>query len=446
MKKRVAAQSTCSNLGVLICLILICVAPISAHANIITVTNTNDSGPGSLRQAFAIANDGDTIDATGISGVITLTTGELLVSTSVTINGAGADVLAVDGNAMTTVFQINPLETVSISGFTIRNGHSSFGGGIFNGGGTILTIVSSALSGNTAELGGAIFNTGTLDIISSTISGNSATEGAGMYNNGTNTTITNSTFSSNTALDGGGIVNHFPLQITHCTFSNNSGGVAGAFLNTGTLEIGDSILNASNSGRNISNGGGTVTSLGYNVSSDDGNGFLTGPGDQINTDPLLGPLQNNGGPTFTHGLLPGSPAVDAGNLQFTPPPYYDQRGPGFWRVRNDRVDVGSFEVQAGATPTPTATLTASPTPTPTATPTITPGSTPTATRTPTPTPTATATATFTPIPTPTATSTPVITPIPTTTPTPRSTPSPRASPLPRARPTPAPRPSELIAK
>jgi hypothetical protein len=82
---------------------------------------------------------------------------------------------------------------------------------------------------------------------------------------------------------------------------------------------------------------------------------LTGSGDQINTDPMLGSLQDNGGPTFTHALLPGSPAIDAGDPNFTPPPFYDQRGPGFWRVRNGRMDIGSFELQAGTTPTPTPT-------------------------------------------------------------------------------------------
>jgi len=60
--------------------------------------------------------------------------------------------------------------------------------------------------------------------------------------------------------------------------------------------------------------------------------------------------------------LTGSPAIDAGDPNFTPPPYYDQRGPDFWRVRNGRIDVGSFEVQAGSTPTPTPTATATPTP------------------------------------------------------------------------------------
>ena len=78
---------------------------------------------------------------------------------------------------------------------------------------------------------------------------------------------------------------------------------------------------------------------------------MTGPGDQINTDPLLGPLHNNGGPTVTHALLPGSRAIDAGDPSFTPPPDYDQRGAGFPRVVNGRIDIGAFEVQpAGPCP------------------------------------------------------------------------------------------------
>ena len=86
-------------------LILACALTISAHATTIVVSNTNDNGPGSLRQALVDANDGDTIDATGVSGTITLTSGQLLVDKSVTINGAGADVLALDGNATSRVFQ-----------------------------------------------------------------------------------------------------------------------------------------------------------------------------------------------------------------------------------------------------------------------------------------------------------------------------------------------------
>jgi hypothetical protein len=65
-------------------------------------------------------------------------------------------------------------------------------------------------------------------------------------------------------------------------------------------------------------------------------GYLTGPGDQVNTGPLLGPLQDNGGPAFTHALLPGSPAINAGHPNFTPPPSYDQRRSPFVRVFNRR--------------------------------------------------------------------------------------------------------------
>ena len=123
-----------------------------------------------------------------------------------------------------------------------------------------------------------------------------------------------------------------------------------------TVSIGDAVLKAGKTGGNIYNDGGTVISRGYNLSSDNGGGYLNGPGDQINTDPMLGPLQDNGGPTSTHALLPGSLAIDAGDPNFTPPPFYDQRGPGFPRVMNGRIDIGSFEVQ-GPTPTPTPTAT-----------------------------------------------------------------------------------------
>ena len=134
----------------------------------------------------------------------------------------------------------------------------------------------------------------------------------------------------------------------------------------------------------ISGSTGAVTSHGYNLSSDNGGGFLNGPGDQINTNPLLGPLQDNGGPNFTHNLLTGSPALDTGDPNFTPPPSTDQRG--YARVYNGRIDIGSLEVQrhqyplqlvrlhrhATATATATATAIATATPTATSTATATP--------------------------------------------------------------------------
>ena len=106
-------------------------------------------------------------------------------------------------------------------------------------------------------------------------------------------------------------------------------------------------------GHSILNGYGAIVSGGYNLSSDDGAGYLNGPGDQINTDPMLGPLQDNGGPTLTHALLPASPAINAGDPNFVPPPDYDQRGPGCDPVRNGRIDIGSLEVQEAPRPSPT---------------------------------------------------------------------------------------------
>src|SRR5881394_2164860 len=121
MKKKRTTRPSFSCVGVPMCLALVGAAVISASADTITVTNTNDSGPGSLRQALADANDGDTIEF-AVSGTIGLTSGELLVAKSITISGPGAENLAVNGNAKITVFHIVPGETVTISDLTITNG------------------------------------------------------------------------------------------------------------------------------------------------------------------------------------------------------------------------------------------------------------------------------------------------------------------------------------
>ncbi|HEV3099773.1 MAG TPA: choice-of-anchor Q domain-containing protein [Candidatus Udaeobacter sp.] len=158
------------------------------------------------------------------------------------------------------------------------------------------------------------------------------------------------------------------LHVANSTISGNSAGSGGGIYNDGGAdggingEISNTILNAGASGENIVNNNGLFNSLGYNLSSDDGGGYLNGPGDQINTDPLLGPLQDNSGPTFTHALLPGSPAINQGDPNFTPPPSYDQRGPNFYRVRDLNIDIGSFEVQAGFGPRQRPTPRPRPTP------------------------------------------------------------------------------------
>jgi predicted outer membrane repeat protein len=167
--------------------------------------------------------------------------------------------------------------------------------------------------------------------------------------------VTNCTISGNSAHGsiskgggwGGGI--YGGAQIRNSTLSGNQADVHGGSIYGGTFDIGNSILNGG-SPENISTA--TVTSHGYNVCSDDGGGFLNGPGDQINTNPMIGPLQDNGGPTLTYALLPGSPAINAGDPNFTPPPFNDQRGAPFVRVFRGRIDIGSFEAQIPPRPTP----------------------------------------------------------------------------------------------
>jgi hypothetical protein len=218
-----------------------------------------------------------------------------------------------------------------------------------------VTITNSTISGNSAGRGGGIYTDGgklpgNLTVINSTISDNFASLGGGISSGFSGLTIINSTISGNSAgdpdsygggiaADGGGVVPP-ALTITNSTVSGNSAASCGGICG-GTVEIGNTILNANASG----NIGGTVTSRGYNVCSDDADGLLNGPGDQINTNPLLGPLRNHGGPTLTHMPMRGSPAIDAGDPSFTPPPDHDQRGACFLRVFGGRIDVGSVETQ-----------------------------------------------------------------------------------------------------
>jgi predicted outer membrane repeat protein len=456
-----------------IAVLLFAARAMSAHAATIIVNNTNDSGPGSLRQALADAQDGDTIqfDPALNGQTINLTSAQLVIQSDATIDGPGATLLTVKRDPQAAdlrIFDVTPGHTVEINGLTISGGHitddngggilndnstltmahctiyrnaivsasgfnANSGGGIYNSGAMTLNQVivsnnNASFNGGEPPSGGGISNTGTMTIIAGTVQSNmgflsaggilntgmmiitgstisdNQTENAGHFGgpgggivNGGTMTIQDSTISGNTAVggdikggDGGGIYNAGQLEIIDCSITANSGrnggGVAGggniahttfsnnsasenggAIYVTSSLELGNTILKAGASGVNVFNNGGSFITHGYNISSDDGSGYLNGPGDQINTDPMLGPLQDNGGPTFTHALLPGSPAINAGDPNFTPPPVYDQRGAPFVRVFNGRIDIGSFEVQP--TPTPTATPTATATPTPRIVPT-----------------------------------------------------------------------------
>src|SRR5262249_36341377 len=93
---------------------------------------------------------------------------------------------------------------------------------------------------------------------------------------------------------------------------------------------------------------GSLGSLGHNLIGNTSHGSGFHETDLLNVDPLLGPLKDNGGPTLTHALLPGSPAIDAGDNSDAPE--WDQRGPGYPRIVNDIIDIGAFEVQTGNGP------------------------------------------------------------------------------------------------
>ena len=308
-------------------------SPVQGAATL-TVTTTGDTNscgtPCSLRGAIAVANSGDTIDIP--AGTYTLSLGtELTIGKSLTLAGAGSGATIIQAavssaDATFRVFNITNGNVVAISDVTIRHGKANgsapanSGGGIYNSG--TLTLTNSTVSGNSATSGGgAIFNNnaGTLTLTNSTVSGNSATSsGGGIFNNNLGIlTLTNSTVSGNSASSAGGI----------------------SFWPGNTADLTNTII-AGNTNADCSL---SPNSHGHNLDGD-GTCGLNATGDLSSTSPLLGPLQDNGGPTFTHALLSGSPAIDAGNDSVLGPPHNlttDQRG--IPRLQGIHVDIGAFE-------------------------------------------------------------------------------------------------------
>jgi hypothetical protein len=243
----------------------------------------------------------------------------------------------------------NSASSANGSGLIYGSYYTSGGGGIYNAG--TLTVRNSTLSGNSASGsiysyaydGGGIYNASTLTVSNSTLSGNSAYgAGGAIYTYLTNSvTLTNVTLTANrTNSFAGGLYVYNDFPVLHNTLI--AGNFSGA---TGTTP--DDVYGFLNAGGD------------YNLIGDGTNmhGLSNGVnGNQIGSasapiDPLLGPLADNGGPTLTHALLPGSPAIDAGNNAY--PTDWDQRGPGYPRIVNGIIDIGAFEVQAPAHGRPT---------------------------------------------------------------------------------------------
>ena len=343
-----------------------------------------------LREAINAANadaGAETITfapalTSGGPATISLLTALPAITTDMTIQGPGANLLTVERNSGAgtnfRIFTINP-GTVIISGLTISKGvlaSSGQGGGIFNNTGATLTINNCAISGNqvgSSGFGGGIYSAGTLTLNSSTVNDNhvntSGGGAGGIYDVGPLMNINNSTISGNTTgtdSKGGGILNTnaLPLVISNSTVTLNTTGTGalsaggGIYLAAANLTLKNSIVGGGNSspvGPDIS---GTLQSDGFNLIQSTSGATINqnvGAGPNITgVDPLLFALANNGGPTFTHALQCTSPAIDKGkNFGLTT----DQRGgtrpfdladsvyPN--AAGGDGSDIGAYETQTG---------------------------------------------------------------------------------------------------
>jgi len=354
----------------------------------LVVTNLEDSGAGSLREALALIADGGTItfdpDLTG--GTMTLTSGQLAIDKSVTVDASAAAPVTISGANSFRVLEVGAGLTVDVSDLVITDGAaaprgggilnngelsldrtvvtgntqtaagpSSFdlgGGGIFNGDGATLNLTDSTVSDNESinQPGGGIYGffNSSLNIVRSTVSGNRSGDVAGGIRSLSDITVVNSTIGGNVAavFAGGGIFHtDGQLDVTNSTFTGNSapagaGILVAEFGAPANATITNSIV-SDNLGADCGIVGGaiaTITSAGGNIDGD-GTCQLDAAGDQPSTDPLLGELADNGGPTLTHALGAGSPAIDGALAG--PCPSVDQRG--VVRPQGGGCDVGAVE-------------------------------------------------------------------------------------------------------
>lgn len=240
--------------------------------------------------------------------------------------------------------------TLTVTNGTFSGNSASTGGGVYNEG--TATITDSVLLNNTAGYGGGIYTyNGDLTVMSSAITGNIATIKGGGINNdyGAVAEIINSTLSGNQAENGGGaIYNLQTVSIFNSTIANNTSPntyaeKSGIWLDLGALNLSNSIVANNNGGNNFYNvRTGIFTSQGYNLSNN-WNGLTTVASD-LTGDPKLGDLSDNGGPTQTHALLDGSPAIDTGNntvCAADPVNGKDQRG--VTRPQGTVCDIGAYE-------------------------------------------------------------------------------------------------------
>jgi len=296
-----------------------------AYAATLSVTNTNDSGAGSLRAAIASAGVGDTIIFDpALSGKILRLASTLFFTQDVTIDGS---TLAAP---------------ITLSGDTDNNGSGNVPV-IFVDSDVSVILNSLIITAGTASSGGAIYNDGALVIANSTLSGNTVTGsgydgyGGGIYNNGI-LRVTNSTFANNFASNAGGAIANFGmLTMTNSTLSGNAAIDGGGIFNSGAFSFANTIIANSIASSECYNYSGTVT--GSHNLVEDGTCLAA-----LRGDPALGTLADNGGSGQTFALLGGSLAIDAGNDAIcAADPVNSKSQNGIPRPNGEHCDIGSYE-------------------------------------------------------------------------------------------------------
>ncbi len=351
------------------------IAPAASAANYV-VSSLADSGPGTLRDAVGLANGTpgvpDTITFT-VTGNLVLTSGELIVTDTLSIDGPGARALTIDGNINGRLFQIqNNTTNFSLSGVTLTRGLTNGNGGaILNNGGNLTLSFVRITDNQAGGEGGAIYDgyqpdvggnsVNFLTISNSELSINRAGKNAGIFHSGYELRIDNSTIHNNIAGDSvGGILEQGGFAtIRNTTITGNNAQVAvGGFQSQDSTVTFESVLfadNADPTGANDINriGTGTVNATNSLFEEDISlapaviNG--TNSGNLIAVDAQM-PLavSNNGGPTNSLRPPPASPAIGAGsNSQAYA---FDQRGPGFDRDAGGAVDIGAIQQALPAPP------------------------------------------------------------------------------------------------
>lgn len=337
---------------------------INSHGGYLQIVNShiiNNEVIGQLTDGHLsplIAHDfGDDPDGGGVS----INNGQLKIVDS-TISGNTVSGGLSDGGGIYSWESDITITNSTISDNIVEGTSLGSGGGIYNRHGNT-TVINSTIANNSTDMtgdsgdGGGIFSrNGDLEVINSTVSGNSAfaknyTDGGGIYSRNGNLTVVNSTISYNSTVgysaDGGGIFSSSGIAtITNSTIYHNSAdGLGGGLFSGGRTNLTNTII-ANSTGRDaVLNSNKIDTNVNNLIEDGHYNPFLSG-------DPGLGPLQNNGGSTETHALIPGSIAIDAGDNGGATGLASDQRGQGFDRILNGTVDIGAYEVQQQQPPTP----------------------------------------------------------------------------------------------